>query len=327
MRRREFIQFVGGAAVAWPLAARAQQAAMPVIGFLNPSSPETSHPTLDSFRSGLLESGFVEGRNVRIEYRWAEGHYDKLPELASDLVKRQVNVIVAGGSSAPCLAAKAATSTIPIAFQTGADPVADRLVESMNRPGGNVTGVSRMAIALDPKRLELLHEVVPEARVIAFMINPDSQRAEAAIEQIQKAAKSLALAISVVNVTAESDPKDAFALLKNAGAGALLYNNDPAMQRWGGRIAALTIENAIPAMFNVRSYVLAGGLMSYDASLIDSYRQLGVYVGRILKGEKPADLPILQPTKFDLIINLKTAKALGLSIPQTLLATADEVIE
>jgi putative tryptophan/tyrosine transport system substrate-binding protein len=326
MRRREFIM-LGGAAAARPLAARAQQPAMPVIGFLNPSSPVTSSPTLEAFRSGLRESGFLEGRNVRIEYRWAEGHYDKLPELASDLVKRQVNVIAAGGSSAPCQAAKAATSTIPIAFQTGSDPVADGLVDSMNRPGGNVTGVSRMAIALDPKRLELLHEVVPQARVIAFMINPKTQRAEAAIEQIQTAARALDLTMSVVYITPESDPKDAFASLKNAGVGALLYSNDPGLQRWMGRIAALTIENAIPAMFNLRSSVVAGGLMSYDASLPDSYRQFGGYVGRILKGEKPADLPVLQPTKFDLVINLKTARALGLIFPQTLLATADEVIE
>jgi putative tryptophan/tyrosine transport system substrate-binding protein len=311
----------------WPLTAQAQQSAMPVVGYLNVGSMAANGYLLDSFRVGLLENAFVEGRNVRLEHRWAEGHYERLPELASELVNRQVNVIAAGGSSAPCQAAKAATSAIPIAFQTGADPVADRLVASMNRPGGNVTGVSRMAVALDPKRLELLHEVVPKARIIAFMTNPESQRAEGAVEQIQKAARGLDLTISTVKITPESDPKDAFALLKNAGAGALLFNNDPAMQRWVGRIAALTIENAIPAMFNIREFVVAGGLMSYDASLVDSYRQFGGYIGRILKGEKPGDLPVLQPTKFDLVINLKTARALGLAVPQTLLATADEVIE
>ena len=264
---------------------------------------------------------------MKIEYRWADGHYDRLPELVADLIRQRVDVIVAAGSSAPGLAAKAATATIPIVFQTGADPVADGLVGSMNRPGGNITGVSRMTVLLDPKRLELLHQAVPKASVFAILVNRDSPRANFVIEQLQKAAQSLGLSIAIMKVGAENELEGAFAMSVQQGANALLVSNDPVMQRWADKIVALTIQHALPAMFNNRMYVRAGGLMSYDSSIADSYRQAGVYVGRILKGEKPGDLPILEPTKFDLVLNLKTAKTLGLAIPQSMVVAADEVIE
>jgi putative ABC transport system substrate-binding protein len=325
--RRQFISALGGAAATWPLAARAQQPALPVVGVFNPSSADAQEYLVEGFRRGLAEAGYVQGRNVTIEYRWADGHYDRLPELAAEFVRRRVDVIVAGGSSAPGLAAKTATSTIPIVFQTGADPVADGLVTSMNRPGGNVTGISRMTVLLDPKRLELLQQAVPKATVFATLVNPDSPRADFEIEQVRKAARALGLSMTIVKVGAENELEGAFATMTQQGTGALLVANDPTMQRWTGKIVALTMHHALAAMFNNRTYVAAGGLMSYDSSIVDSYRQVGVYVGRVLKGEKPADLPILQPTKFDLVLNLKTAKALGLTIPQSLLATADEVIE
>ena len=328
LQRREFITFLGGAA-AWPLAARAQQPSIPVIGFfsLSPSSADTSLYMLDGLRRGLAETGHVEGRNVTIEYRWAEGRYDRLPELAAELVRRRVDVIAAVASSSPGLAAKAATSTIPIVFQTGADPVVDGLLASMNRPGGNVTGVSRMTVALDPKRLELLHEAVPRATVVALLVNQDSPRADVEVEQVQKAAQSLGLTVVIAKIGAESEVEGAFAAMARQRVGALLVSNDPGMLRWTSKIAAMTMHHALPAMSGNRAYVAAGGLMSYDASLIDSFRQLGVYVGRVLKGEKPADLPVMQPTRFELAINLKTAKALGLQTPDKLLALADEVIE
>jgi putative ABC transport system substrate-binding protein len=330
MRRREVIALFGGAAASSllrPLDARAQQPALPVVGVFHPGSADASAYAVEGLRRGLAEAGYVEGRNVTIEYRWADGHYDRLPELVADLVRRHVDVIAACGSSAPGLAAKAATSTIPVVFQTGSDPVADGLVASMNRPGGNITGVSRMTVLLDPKRLELLHDVVPKANVFAVLVNRDSARADFVIEQVQKAARSLGLNVVTVKVGAENELDGAFATMAQQHADALLVANDPAMERWRDKIVALTIQHTVPAMFNNRSYIAAGGLMSYDSSIVDSFRQVGGYIGRILKGEKPADLPIQQPTKFDLVINLKTAKALGLSIPQTLLVTADEVIE
>jgi putative ABC transport system substrate-binding protein len=327
MRRREFIALLGGAAAAWPLAARAQQPALPVVGVFNPGSAAALAYLVEGFRRGLAEAGYVEGRNVTIEYRWADGHYDRLPEIAAEFVRRGVDVIVASGSSAPGLAAKAATSTIPIVFQTGADPVADGLVASMNRPGGNITGFSRMTVLLDPKRLELLRQAVPKATVFATLVNPNSPRADFEIEQVQKAARALGLSMTIVKVGGENELEAAFATMTQRGTGALLVANDPTMQQWTDKIIALTMHHALATMFNNRAYVAAGGLMSYDSSIVDSYRQVGVYVGRVLKGEKPADLPILQPTKFDLVLNLKTAKALGLSIPQTLVVAADEVIE
>jgi len=307
--------------------ARAQQPAMPVIGYINPGSPAHTPETLEGFRRGLAEAGYVEGHNVRIEYRWADDTYDRLPTIAADLVDRGVAVIAALGSSAPGLAAKAATKTIPIVFQTGADPVADGLVPSMNRPGGNVTGVSRFSIALDPKRFELLHEAVPKAEVFAFLVNQRSPRANAQALQVQGSARTLGLKVEIPNVGTENELEAAFAIMQQQRVGALLVSSDPTMTSWTERIIGLTVQSSYPSIFNVRSYVVAGGLMSYDASITDSFRQAGVYVGRILKGEKPAELPIVEPTKFEFILNLKTAKTLGVEIPLKLHAFADEVIE
>jgi putative ABC transport system substrate-binding protein len=327
MRRRQFLTLLGGAAATWPMAARGQQAGMPVVGFIGPGSGGDNPDSMDGLRRGLAEAGYVEGRNVAIEYRWANGQYDRLPELAADLVGRRVAVIAAGGSSAPGLAAKAATTTIPIVFQTGGDPVVDGLVASMNRPGGNITGVSRNNVALDPKRLELLREAVPKATVAGFLVNAGSPRADFQIKQVQEAARSLGLRTEIAKVDTENALDGAFATLVRQRVDTLLVANDPAMTPWTERIVALTIRHALPAMFSTRFYVEAGGLMSYDSSLGDSFRQAGVYVGRILKGEKPADLPILEPTAFEFVLNLKTAKALGLEIPLKMHAFATEVIE
>ena len=323
LRRRDFITLLGGAA-AWPLAARAQQ---PVIGFLTPTSAATSLHFVDGFRRGLAEAGYVEGRNVAIEFRWAEGRYDRLPELAIDLARRQVAVIAALGSSVPGLAAKAATSTIPIVFQTGADPVADGLVASMNRPGGNITGVSRMTIATDPKRLELLHEAVPAATVIGCLVNPTSPRAEGQIQQLQASARALGLKLEVGKASSEGDLGGAFASMAKGETTALFVPSDPTYTDFHGQIALWAVRHAMPTMFSSRIAVMAGGLMSYDSSIVDSYRQTGIYVGRILKGEKPATLPVVQPTKFELVINLKVAKVLGLTIAEAFLLRADELIE
>jgi len=327
MRRREFITLLGGAAAAWPLAARAQQRAMPVIGFLHLGSPEPVAPNVAAFRQGLKETGFVDGRNVAIEYRWARGHYDRLPALAADLVRRQVTVIAACATSAPGLAAKAATFAIPIVFQTGGDPVQDGLVTSMNRPGRNVTGVSRLSVTLEPKRLELLRELSPQATVIGLLVNPTNPRSELVVQQIEEAARALGLRLHVLKVTTEGELDSAFASLVQLGVGALLVAQEPSYFRWREQIIALAARHAIPATYGQREYAAAGGLMSYDASVADSFRQVGVYVGRILKREKPADLPVMQPTKFELVLNLKTAKALGLQVPDKLLVAADEVIE
>jgi putative ABC transport system substrate-binding protein len=326
MRRRQFITLIGGAA-AWPLAARAQQPAMPVVGFLSPGSAGSSTAQAEGFRRGLAETGYIEGRNVAIEHGWAEGRYDRLPALAADLVRRRVAVIAALGSSAPGHAAKAATSTSPIVFQTGGDPVEDGLVTSMNRPGGNITGVSRMNVATDSKRLALLHDVVPKATTIACLVNPTSPRSGSRVRQIEDAARALGLELHVVNASTAHDLETAFTAMLQARAGALLLATDPSITAMHERVAELAARHAVPTMSAVREFVSSGGLMSYDASLTDSYRQAGIYVGRILKGAKPADLPILQPTKFELTINLKTAKTLGLTVPDKLLALADEVIE
>jgi putative ABC transport system substrate-binding protein len=325
--RREFIRLLGGASVVWPLAARAQRGAMPVIGLLAPISAGAFSDQVEAFRRGLAENGYVEGRNVTVEYRWADGEYDRLPALAADLIRDRVTVIAALGSSAPGRAAKAATSTIPIVFQTGGDPVEEGLVASMNQPGGNITGVSRMNVATDPKRLELLHEAVPKASVIACLVNPTSPRFGLQIQQLQASARSLRLNLHVVNASTARDLEDAFAMMVKVGAGALLLATDPSMTAMQEHIARLAARHALPTMAGSRAIAVAGVLMSYDASLLDSFRQAGVYVGRILKGEEPADLPIMQPTKFELVINLKTAKALGLDLPPKLLALADEVIE
>jgi putative ABC transport system substrate-binding protein len=331
MNRRELITLLGGAAAAssasWPLVARAQQRAMPVIGFLNPGTADANTPFVEAFHRGLAESGYGEGRSVAVDYRWADGHYDRLPALAVDLVRRRVTVIAACGSSAPGLAAKAATSSIPIVFQTGSDPVADALVASMNRPGGNVTGVSRMTLALEPKRLELLHDVVPKATAIAFLHNPGNPRAGLQVQQLEEPARALGLKLAVAKAGAEHELDVAFAAMTQQNVGALLVASEPSYTVWYAKIAALAARHAIPTMFPSRAVIALGGLISYDSSLLDSYRQVGAYVARVLKGEKPADLPVMQPTKFELVINLKTAKTLGLEVPPMLLARADEVIE
>ena len=325
MKRREFITLMGGAAVAWPLAARTQQSAIPVIGYLDATQPP--HAGIAPLLRGLSETGYVEGRNVAIEYRWADGKYDRLPALAADLVNNQVDVIVAITTSAPGLAAKAATSAIPIVFQTGGDPVQDGLVTSMNRPGRNVTGVSRLAVTIAPKRLELLRELAPKATVIGLLVNPTNPRSELVVQQIEEAARELGFRLHVLKVITEGELDSAFASLVQLGVGALLVAQEPSYFRWREQIIALAARHAIPATYGQREYAAAGGLMSYDASVADSFRQVGVYVGRILKGEKPADLPVMQPTKFELVINLKTAKVLGLTVPDKMLALADEVIE
>jgi putative tryptophan/tyrosine transport system substrate-binding protein len=326
--RREFINVLGGAGATWSLAAGAQQPAMPVIGYLDPGAAEARADLVVAFRKGLSETGYVEGRNVAIEYRWAEGQSDRYPALAADLVRRQASVIAAVGSSPAALAAKGATTTIPIVFQTGRDPVKDGLVASMNRPVGNVTGVTRLSFTMGPKRLELLHEAVPNATAIGFLVNPTNlSLAEPSTRDMQAAAATLGLQLLVLNAGSERELETAFAELVQRGAGALLTDLDLFFYGRRGQLAALAARHAIPVMNGEREMTVAGGLMSYAASLTDSYRQAGVYVGRILKGARPADLPVLQPTVFEFVINLKTAKALGLDLPLKLHAFATEVIE
>jgi ABC-type uncharacterized transport system substrate-binding protein len=329
MRRREFVILLGGsAAAAWPMAVRAQQVAIPVVGYLDLGSSDVSTKFAAAFRQGLSETGYVEGRNVAIEYRWADGQYDRLLTLAADLVRRQVTIIAACGTSAPALAAKAATSAIPIVFQTGGDPVQDGLVSSMNRPGGNVTGVSRLSVTLEPKRLELLRELVPNETLIALLVNPINPRSELVAQHMQEAAaRALGLRLQVIKANNEVELDTAFASLVALRAAALLVAQEPSYRNLRTQITTLASRHRIPTMYATRDYAVVGGLVAYDASPIDSYRQVGIYAGRILKGEKPADLPVQQPTKFELVINLKTAKALGIEIPPTVLARADEVIE
>jgi putative ABC transport system substrate-binding protein len=327
MKRREFITLLGGAAVAWPRLAGAQTSGMPVIGFLNPASPGSYAPFLSAFHQGLNGAGYVEGQNVAIEYRWADGQYDRLPMLASELVARRVTVIAATGGDVSALAAKAATTTIPIVFDTSSDPVRVGLVASLNRPGGNLTGVSIFTVELVPKRLELLCEVVPAATVIGLLVNPKRTSAESETKDAQAAVSALGRRSVILNANSEHDLGVAFATLDQQQVGALLVNGDNLFISLRDQLAALAARYAIPTMYGERQYAVAGGLMSYNSNLIDTYRQVGVYTGKILKGEKPADLPIQQPTQFDFVINLKTAKALGLNIPPTLLARADEVIE
>jgi putative ABC transport system substrate-binding protein len=327
MKRREFITLLGGTAVAWPLAARAQQARMPVIGYLNSGSAAPFANFVAAFRLGLSETGWVEGRNVAIEYRWAENQYDRLPGLAADLVSRGVNAIVAVGSPLPARAAKAATATIPIVFVYGGDPVNDGLVANFNRPGGNVTGVTFITAALAPKRLELLRELVPGTDLIGVLANSTSPLAEIQWKDLQAAARPIGQRLLLVNASSEADFDAAFTSLVQERAGALLVTTDGLFFSGRVRLAALAARHKIPSTWTVREYALAGGLLSYSASIADTERQAGVYAGRILKGEKPADLPVQMPTKFELVINLKTAKALGLEVPPMLLARADEVIE
>ena len=326
MRRRDFITLLGGAA-AWPLAAHAQQAAMPVIGALFAVSAPEWEDFMAGFRRGLSESGFVEGQNVAIEYRWADGHFDSLPMMAADLVGRKVGLIFTGGTVG-VRAAMAATQTIPIVFTIGVDPVAAGFVASLNRPGGNVTGVTLISSELAPKRLELLRELVPTATKIALLVNPNnpaSLRQET--QGVEEATRRLGKEIIVVDAGTENELEGAFAAAVQRGAAAFLVESDPIFVSARLRIAALALRHSLPLISNDRQIVAAGGLMSYGTSIVDTFRQAGTYVGRILKSEKPADMPVMQPTKFELVINLKTAKALGLEVPPTLLARADEVIE
>jgi putative tryptophan/tyrosine transport system substrate-binding protein len=324
VRRREFITLLGGATV-WPLQARAQQSAMPVIGFLHTDSADLSVDRLRGFRQGLSETGYAEGRNVVIEYRWAENDNDRFPALAADLARRQVAVIVANSPAAP--AAKAATGTIPIVFVSGIDPVAIGLVASLNRPGGNLTGVSQLNVQLGPKRLGLLHEAIPTATSIALLDNPTNSTAEVQSRDLRAAARTLGLELHVLHASTERDFDAALTTLIQLRARGLLIGVDSFFTSRSEQLATLTLRYAVPALYEFRQFAAAGGLMSYGPSLSDSYRLAGIYAGRILKGEKPADLPVVQSTKFELVINLKTAKALGITMPPSLLATADEVIE
>jgi putative ABC transport system substrate-binding protein len=325
LRRRDFIALAGGVVVA-PLAARAQSS-MPVIGFLDSGSPAGMTANLAAFRQGLGEMGFTEGKNFTIEHRWAEGYYDRLPGLAAELVNQPVVAIAATRSAAPGLAAKAATSTIPVVFQTGSDPVKDGLVASLNRPGGNVTGVTRLSTDLIPKRIELLSELVPKLSVIALLVNPKAIQAVYQEQEMRGPVRALGMQLHVVHASAPNELDAAFASVVQSKAGALIVASDP--QFIGGReqIVALAARHSIPTAFAERESVAAGGLITYAASFSDSFRQVGVIVGRILKGARPQDLPVEQPVKFELVINLKAAKSLGLEVPSKLLFTADEVIE
>jgi putative ABC transport system substrate-binding protein len=326
MRRRDFITLVGGAAATWPLAVRAQQSAMPVIGFLNSASADGYAPMVSAFRQGLKEAGYVEGQNVAVEYHWADGQYARLTALADDLVRRQVSVIAATSTPANVVA-KAATSTIPIVFTAGSDPVQLGLVASLNHPGGNVTGATQLTGEVAAKRLALAHQLVPTATVIGLLVNPGNPSAEALTRDSQAAAVSLGLQLEVLHATTEAELDDVFNTLRDKRAGALVIGTDAFFNSHVERLAALGIRHLMPAIYQYHEFVAAGGLMSYGGSVTDSYRLAGGYVGRILKGEKPADLPVQQSTKFELIINLKTAKALSLSVPLVLQMTADEVIE
>jgi putative ABC transport system substrate-binding protein len=325
--RRAFITLLGGAAVAWPLAARAQQAAMPVIGYLHSGSPAPYAHLVATFHQGLKEAGAVEGKNFAIEYHWAEGRYDRLPALAADLVSRHVALIVAQGGDPPVLAAKSVTATIPVVFTSSSDPVKLGLVTSLNHPGGNVTGFWPFTSLLGTKRLELVRQLVSANSSIAVLVNPDNPNAGLDMAQLEDSARALGQSVSFVRARTEAEIEAVFATLSERRVSALLVNTDPFFLARPALFVSLAARNRIPAIYAQREFVAAGGLISYGASLADGYRQVGIYAGRILKGESPADLPVVQPTKFEIAINLKAAKELGLDIPATLLALADEVID
>jgi putative ABC transport system substrate-binding protein len=326
MTRREFITLLGSAAVAWPLAAGAQQSAMPVVGFLNPQLPGSVPHFVDAFRRGLAETGYVESQNVAIEYRWAEDRFDRLPELAADLVRHKVSVIAAPANGS-ALAAKAATSAIPIVFGVGEDPVKLGLVASLSRPGGNATGINFFTGEVVAKRLGLLRELVPTAVRVAVLANPANVATSSALRAVEPAARALGMEVQIYNASTWQEIDAAFAVLVREQADALFVAPDPFFQTRRVQLAALAARHALPAAYSVRQYVEAGGLMSYGTSLVDMYRQVGVYAGRILKGAKPADLPVVQSTKFELVINAQIARMLGLTIPPGVLAISDEVIE
>jgi putative tryptophan/tyrosine transport system substrate-binding protein len=328
MRRRDFIKVVAGSAAGWPLAAYAQPAAMPVIGYLDVGSPDGAAPIAAAFRRGLAASGHVEGRNVAIKYRWADGRSDRLPELAADLVRQNVNVIATPGSTAAALAAKATTTTIPIIFAIGADPVAAGLVPSLNRPGGNVTGVATLNAEVGPKRVEMLHQVIPEASIVALLVNPTNPViSEPLAKDALAAARTLGIRLNILQASSDAEIEAAFAALHGLQVGGLVIGSDQFFNSRSRQLAALALQHSLPAIYQYREFTAAGGLISYGASLNDAFHLAGVYTARILNGEKPADLPVQQSTKVEMTINLKTAKALGLTIPPSLLVAADEVIE
>jgi len=327
MKRREFMTLLGGAAATWPLTARAQQPAMPVIGFLSSRSPAESASDVAGFRQGLAQTGYVENQNLAIEYRWAENRYERLPALAADLVGRQVAVIAALGGPVTALAVKAATKTVPFVFITGVDPVKLGLVASFARPGGNATGLNIFITAIEAKRLGLLRELVPTAARIAVIVNPNSPEVDSQLNDVQTGADAVGWELQILRVGSEAEFDSAFATLARSAVEALLVAADPFFNSQRERIVALAARHKIPAIYEARGYAVAGGLMSYGPNLPDAYRQVGLYTGQILKGAKPANLPVIQPTALELVINLKTAKAVGIEVPPTLLARADEVIE
>lgn len=326
MRRRDFLRFLGGTAAAWPVVARAQQTALPVIGFMGSESPDLYADRLRAFRQGLKETGFVEGQNVAVEFRWAQGQYDRYPEFAAELVRRQVAVIAATGGEPSPQSAKAATQTIPIVFTANGDPVSSGLVASLNRPGGNVTGITIFGDVTVAKRLQLMHELIPQA-AIAYLMNPNNPNGDTEMRAAQTAARSFGKEVLVLRASNESELDTAFATMAQQQVGALVVGSDPFFYWRRDQVASLAARHAIPANYYLPGFARAGGLMAYGNSLTDMYRLVGVYVGRILKGEKPGDLPIVQSSKFDLVINLKTAKMLGVTVPYGLLNAADEVIE